>query len=267
MKNLVLFIILLCIVTSAAAQTRVTDLSQVSLKGKVKRVTTYTFRADNHMTPDTTGTAEKTIETFDEKGWALEVKMYNKNDALQESFSFEYIGDSIVVKNQFDRSGKLFVKYVYKYDNLGKETEFDMNSDAQPQLRLAKINYRCIYEYNKSGNRISETQYIDSDRLTMRTVSKYDNQHKRVQSNQESFFGKTIKASKTIYTYDDAGNLIKFENYDADGKLTGGNKVTYAQFDKYGNWLMVTASYSGHSINQGDFIFTHITKRTIEYYE
>jgi hypothetical protein len=153
MKNLVLFIIFLCIVRLAAAQTRVTDLSQAPLKGKVKQVTTYTFRGANHTAPDTTASAEKTIETFDEKGWALEVKMYDKNDALQERFSFEYIGDSIVVKKQFDGSGKLFVKYIFKYDGQGKETEFDMNSDAQPQMRLAKINYRCIYKYDKLGNK------------------------------------------------------------------------------------------------------------------
>lgn len=138
MKNLTLSIIFLCIVKLASAQTRVTDLSQTPLKGKVRQVTTYTFRGDNHTSPDTTSSTEKTIETFDKKGWPLEVKMYDKNDVLQARFSFEYIGDSIVVKKQFDGSGKLFVKYTFKYDDQNKETEFDMNSDAQPQLRLAK---------------------------------------------------------------------------------------------------------------------------------
>jgi hypothetical protein len=145
-----------CIVRLATAQTRATDLSQTPLKGKVKQVITYTFRGDNHIVPDTTAIAEKTIETFDEKGWPLEEKMYNKNDVLQESFSFEYTGDSIVVKKQFDASGKLFAKYIFKYDDQGKETEFDVNSDAQPQIRLAKINYRCIYKYDKMGNRVNE---------------------------------------------------------------------------------------------------------------
>ncbi len=72
MKNLVLFSSLFCIVGFAVAQTRVTDLSQAPLNGKVKRVTTYTFRGGNHSAPDTTGSAEKTIETFDEKSWATE---------------------------------------------------------------------------------------------------------------------------------------------------------------------------------------------------
>jgi hypothetical protein len=267
MKNLILFAIFLCIARLAPAQTRVTDVSQAGLKGKVKSVITYTFRADNHAEPDTAGSAEKTIETFDEKGWSQEDKMYDKNGALQERFSYEYIGDSIVVKNQFDGSGKLFVKYIFRYDYQGKETEFDMKSDAQPQMRLAKIDYRCIYEYDNSGNRITEDQYIDKDRLTMRTVSKYNNQHQRIQSDQESFFGKTIKATKTIYTYDAMGNIVKSENYDADGKPAGGYEVAYKQFDKYGNWLLVKSSSSGHSIMQGDFTFTSITKRIIEYYQ
>ncbi|HTK20757.1 MAG TPA: hypothetical protein VL442_14625, partial [Mucilaginibacter sp.] len=195
-----------------------------------------------------------------------EEKMYDKNDALQTRFSFEYIGDSVVVKKQFDRSGKLFVKYIFKYDGRGKETEFDMHSDAQPQFRLAKINYRCIYKYDKLDNRISEEQYIDNDKLTMKTSSKYNDQHQRVESDEESFFNKVLQKSKVIYTYDNLGNLIKSKIYDANGQLTGGNDASYDKFDKYGNWLIRTSSYSGHSSYQGDFTFMDITKRTIEYY-
>jgi hypothetical protein len=266
MKNLVLFIILLCIFRLAAAQTRVTDLSQSPLKGKIKRVTTYIFRGENHKAPNTTARAEKTIETFDEKGWAIDEKMYDKNDALRERSSFEYIADSIVVKNQFDNSGKLFVKYIFKYDGQGKQTEFDMNSDAQPQMRLAKINYRCIYKYDELGNRISAEQYIDNNKLTMKTTSRYNDQHQRIQSDEESFFGKAVNKSIVAYTYDNAGNLIKSEIYDTDGNLTGGNSVSYDKFDKQGNWLIQTSSYRGHSLYQGDFTFTTITKREIQYY-
>ncbi len=266
MKKFIIFTILVCFVQIVSAQTRVTDLSQSSLKGKVKRVTTYTFRGDNHMAPDTTASAEKTIETFDEKGWAIEEKIYDKNDALRERFSFEYIGDSIVVNNQFDSSGKLFVKYIYKYDDHGKETEFDMNSDAQPKMRLAKIDYRCIYKYDELGNRVSEEQYIDKNKLTIRTILRYNDQHQRIQSDEESFFGKTSNKSKTLYTYNSLGNLIKSEIYDLDGKLTGGNDASYDKFDNYGNWLIETSSYHGHSSYQGDFTFMNITKRVIEYY-
>src|ERR1700733_15568815 len=116
MKNLILFTILLSLGKLASAQTRVTDVTQSSLKGKSKQVVTYTFRGGNHTEPDTTASAEKTIESFDEKGWALEEKMYDRSGELLERFSFEYIGDSIAVKNQFDGSGKLFVKYIFKYD-------------------------------------------------------------------------------------------------------------------------------------------------------
>lgn len=266
MKNLILLIIFLLMVKLATAQTRVTDLSQAPLKGKVRQVTTYTFRGANHTSPDTTASSEKTIETFDEKGWEIEEKMYDKSDALKQRFSFEYIGDSIAVRNQFNASGKLFVKYIYKYDGQGKETEFDMNSDAQPQFRLAKINYRCICKYDKLGDRIGEEQYIDNDKLSMRTISKYNDQHQRIQSDEESFFGTSIKKSKIIFTYNNAGNPIKSENYDADGQLTGGNNASYDRFDKYGNWLIRTSSYSGHSAYQGDFTFMDITKRLIEYY-
>jgi hypothetical protein len=266
MKNPILFAILLCIVKLAVAQTRITDVSQSSLKGKVKRLTTYTFRGGNHVAPDTTTSAEKMIETFDEKGWALEEKMYDKSGALQERFSFEYIGDSIVVKNQFDGSGKLYVKYIFKYDSQGKETEFDMNSDAQPQSRLAITDYRCIYKYDELGNRVSEEQYIDHDKLTIRTNSRYNELHQRVQSDEESFFGKTVNKSKIVYAYDKAGNPIKSHIYDADGKSTGDNTMSYYNYDKYGNWQTEKSSYSGHSTYQGDFTFMNITKRVIEYY-
>lgn len=266
MKNLILFISFLWGAISANAQTRLTDLSQVSLKGKVKSVITYTFRGENHLIPDTTGSVEKTVETFNEKGWALDEKRY-KNDMLTDRFLFEYIGDSIVVNNQFNSSGKLHAKYIYRYDSDGKETEFDMKSDAQPQIRLAKINYRCIYKYNESGDRISDEQYIDDNRLTMKTTSKYNDHHQRIQSDEEWFFDKTVKKSKITYTYDNAGNLLKSEICDLDGKRTGGNEISYNKFDKYGNWLMKTSTYYGHTLMQGDIVFMSISKRIIEYYE
>ena len=266
MKNLILFTILLCIVRSAAAQTRVTDVTQLPLKGRVKQVVTYTFRGGNHVEPDTTASAEKTIETFDEKGWALEEKMYDKSGELMERFSFEYMGDSIAVKNQFDGSGKLFVKYIYKYDAQGKITEFDMSSDAQPQIRLAKIDYRCIYKYDVLGDRVTEEQYIDHNKLSMKTTSHYNDQHQRIQSDEESFFGKTVKVSKILYFYDASGRPVKSKIYDVDGKLTVGNAVSNDNYDKFGNWLTQIASYSGHNTNQGDFIFKHISKRQIDYY-
>jgi hypothetical protein len=266
MKNVILFTIFLCIVRLAAAQTRVTDVSQSSLKGKVKRIVTYTFRGDNDAPPDTTASAEKTIETFDEKGWALERKMYDKNGTLQERFSFEYVGDSIAMKNQFDGSGKLFFKYIFKYDGRGIETEFDMDGDAQPQLRLAKTDYRCIYKYDVLGNRVTEEQYSDHDKPIMKTTSQYNDQHQRMQSDEELFLAKGVKESKVIYTYDNSGNSVKFQSYDADGTLTEGYMVSHNNFDKCGNWLTETFSYSSQSANQGDFTFGHISKRQIEYY-
>jgi hypothetical protein len=100
----------------------------------------------------------------------------------------------------------------------------------------------------------------------MKTTSKYNDQHQRVQSDEESFFGKTLKKSQIIFIYDNVGNPLKSEIYDADGHLTGGNDASYNEFDKYGNWLIKTSSYSGHSSYQGDFSFMNITKRVIAYY-
>ena len=266
MKNLLVFIILSCIARFAASQTRVTNVSEPSLKGKVKRVVTYTFRGVNNTAPDKTLNAEKTIETFDEKGWPQETKMYDTNGELQERFSFEYIGDSIIVKKQFDGSGKFFVKYVFKYDREGKETEFDINSDAQPQFRLAKIDAVSIYKYDELGNRISQDQYIDHDKLSLKTNLSYNDRHQKIQSDEESFYDNLHTKTKTIFNYDKAGNLIRSQIYDADGKLTRVNTITYDNFDKYGNPLTETLSFGGHNNYQGDVVFTNVTKRIIKYY-
>lgn len=266
MKIQILFIFLLCNTGLATAQTKVTDISQSSLMGKVKRITAYTFRGGDHKDPDTTANAEKTTEVFDKDGRALEEKTYDKNGALQERFLFEYFGDSVVVKNQFDSNGKLSVKYIFKYDRSGKKTEFDMKSDAQPEIRLAKINYRCLYKYDNDGNRISAEQYIDNNRLTMKTTSTFNDQHQVVQSVNESFFGSKVTESKTVFIYDNKGNSIKTETYDIDGNLTGGNSSSYDKIDKNGNWLLRTIEIRGHSQTQGEYLFKSTTKREIEYF-
>jgi hypothetical protein len=269
----VLFVILLGIVRLAAAQTRITDVSQSSFKGKVKCVTTYTFRGENHVIPDTTVSAEKTIETFDEKGWTLEEKMYDKNGILQDRFSFEYIGDSIVVKNLFDGDGQLLVKYIFKYDGRGKETEFNMTYYVQSPIRRVKIDKvkidssRCIYKYDELGNRISEERYNNHNQLAERTILIYNDQHQKIKSIQESFFGKEAKKSEIKYTYGNMGNLFKSEIYDDDGNRIGDNTSLYNNLDKYGNWLTETSSYSGHGTYPGDyFAFINMIKRVIEYY-
>jgi hypothetical protein len=100
----------------------------------------------------------------------------------------------------------------------------------------------------------------------MKSISRYNDQRQRTQSDEEQFFGKTFKKSKIIFTYDNAGNPIKSEIYDADGHLTGGNDTSCDKVDKYGNWLITTSSYRGHSSSQGDFTFMNITKREITYY-
>jgi len=247
------------------AQTRITDISQPSIKGKVKHATIYTFRGGNGETPDTTAISGSIVDTFDENGRQLTQKNYDSNNSLKEAFTFENSGDSIAVMNQLDDKGMLLVKYIYKYDSQGKETEFDMESPEQPKYHLAKIDYKCLMKYDDAGNRISEEQYINKKELTMKTTSVYNSKNERIQTLQQSFFGNRAEETKGIYSYDDKGNLTKSDTYDSKGNLTGSRSFLYDKFDTHDNWLIQIVSQKAHT-QQGDYVYKGIIKRVIEYY-
>jgi hypothetical protein len=263
MKNLIVTALLLSVGQITTAQIKVTDFTESELKGHVKTAVEYTFRGDINLdNVDTSAYSGKTTRTFDKNGHQLyELIVWQKGQAA-DSLSYQYSGDSLVVKNQY-LNGKPAVKYTYKYDNDGKETEFDTFSDYDPRIVMdAKI----FYKYNEAGDISTEETFITGHKLTMRVTYQYNAQHQKIKEEQTTYFNSQKTIENSLLTYDLKVNKVTEKIYDATGKLIGGHNILYADFDKEGNWLSKVFELKGSNQRQGNYSYQTITKRVIEYY-
>ena len=257
MKKLGLFSFLTLATQFVSAQTKITDLSQPALNGHVKQVIEYVFRGNDDI--DTLKNSEKNILYFDEKGNQLREIDFDKEGEMQAVFMFKYQGDTVVTKNQFYKN-ELSGKYVYKYDTLGNEIEFDTYSYSQ-NIVPQKIYIK--YRYDNSKKRIAEDTYIN-DRLTTTDTLIYNDKDQKteVDSYSNAFLSQKIK-----YQYDPQGNETGFNNYNANGVLVNSNEILYNGFDTQGNWTMITSVYKGFGKSpQENYLNKTIKKRTITYY-
>ncbi len=263
MKNLIITTLLLSVAQIAAAQIKVTDFTEGELKGQVKTVIEYSLRGDNNSNNiDTSAYSGKTTKTFDKNGHQLyELIVWQKGQSA-DSLSYEYIGDSIIIKNQY-LNGKPAIKYTFKYDKDGKETEFDTFSDYDPRIEMdAKI----FYKYNEGGDISTEETFITGHKLTMHVTNQYNATHQKIKVEQTTYFNSKKTVENVLFSYDLKGNKVTEKIYNAAGKLTGGHITLYSDFDKDGNWLSKTFELQRSNQSQGNYSFKNITKRVVEYY-
>ena len=66
-----------------------------------------------------------------------------------------------------------------------------------------------------------------------------------------------LSAAKLTYKYDEKGNMIEQNRYNADGSVN--SKITYKyEFDTSGNWITLTVIENDKP--------TELTERVIKYY-
>lgn len=257
MKKLIIIQILFCFIQIANAQSAKTNLKEFGLKGKVKEVILYEYRAEiNKMKVDTLHHPFKTIMKFDEKGNLTEEYTFDKNEKLAAKTLYDYKKDGSITKNIFDPMNKLLDSAILKYDSIGRQIE----SDSYYRINFLKT----VYKYDEAGNQIEEANYLQSGSLTIKYAYAFNEKNQKV--GQKSYWHDGKQTDESIFKYDALGNLIKTETYNLDGKIVGGNTAIYTNIDKDGNWLSEEFEYTGHSQMQGDFLFKHVDKRVIEYY-
>jgi YD repeat-containing protein len=153
-------------------------------------------------------------------------------------------------------------KYGYKrkckYDDKGNETEWVSNRDDDgSQLEKMEMTY------DDKGNKITEKNYNNENKLSSSTAYKYDDKGNMTEEDRINDENKVFRKmlykydpqgnptekldlegdklkSKITYSYNDKGQKTKEDKYDGDGSLNYSMVYTY---DKSGNM-------TGYSLNK-----------------
>lgn len=126
-----------------------------------------------------------------------------------------------IENSEISMDGKLIDKILYEYDasgNLISQTCFDAN-DKQ----LWKIEY--IF---KNGLLVEENEYNEKDLLSSKSIYKYEG--KKIK--EETFYnGNGAITWKNIYSYDENGNCSEEFSYFSDGQLESKKEFKYNPFN------------------------------------
>jgi hypothetical protein len=185
------------------------------------------------------GPAETEMETVtvEKKPAAEPEKIVRVIDLLEEERSFfadgtldEYTvaayeedGERILAKETFSDNGELLEKRNFFYEDGFPVKEEVVNGTGELQTYY-------VYEYDNSGNLLTESTYDPEGELQLKSVYDYDNDGRKTEWSIYSGSGALFSSTKYVYeqgnftkaeTYTPAGDLdVYFENeYDSDGNM------------------------------------------------
>lgn len=231
------------------------DLGRVSKKEYIGKSGTdidfvlYEYDESNNVTKETQYLSETIpyliIESiYDEKNRIIEMKdILARDPSVFTTSVFEYVGSSIVNK-VYDKFGKLYYKYVSKYNSLGKLLESRYYNSNN------KFIEKDYYKYDKNGN-VIEKGFYTGGTIQSKTVYTYEADILLETIRYEN--GK--KRSKTTYSYENGLKASIAYKYDKSAMEVLDFKNSY---DEYGN-VIESKTYGGGRI-------THITIYEIEYF-
>ena len=184
-------------------------LNQYGLKGKVKTLIEYNEYGSS------------TRYYFNKKGQLVSYQMYSSDGNKVKEIMFEYTDDGKLKTMKSDESLSVFTQlpnnvvqeavtinisgikagenYLYTYDNKGNL----LSKERKAKGSYEGINYKELYEYDSAGRLL---------------VKKYDLAYMK---NRKNSFGGNYneKDNMEVYQYDTNGQLIKYTQYDTDGKI------------------------------------------------
>ena len=172
---------------------------------------------------------------YDENGLLVEFVRYGDSGEVEARGRPKYDKNGNKVEDvMYDVNGNIWSKFVYKYDKKGNKVEC---LDFQPGVGFAAQKF--TYKYDSKGNMVEQIMYTNAmkEKVRQKHAYKYDGNGHKVGESTVNFTyasdswadGKDSKTfHKSIYEYDEKGNIIKEINesvelhsiykYDGNGK-------------------------------------------------
>lgn len=148
--------------------------------------------------------------------------------AEMEGGEFKDSEDKVRRRNSYDADGKLSMYQILEYNADGRESKI-LTYQANGEL----IQY-MVPEYDGNGRELKTLSYSNLSgnwELTFTQTNVYNADGKVIRSNFSSVDGESWYVA---FEYDDAGELIRSNQYSADGKLSG---YTIQEYNADGKWI------------------------------
>jgi hypothetical protein len=257
MKNLLLFVILVCI-SPTLANAQSNDRQRSGLTGPVKSIREEKAKLEDRSGQQAEGPRLVVQQiTFDEKGNVIEQSLNNPDGSLKSklAWALKYDGEGREIeKSYYNADGKLTSKGMSTYAGGEMKTQLTYyNPDGS-------INHHQIYVYDGNGNKIEESHSNPDNSPRARILYKYDDKGRQTEAlylkpdgtvSQKSVFTYDGHGNRTGFTAFDGAGIIKIRHeykYDSKNSLIellnqgDGNgpviKYTYSyEFDPNGNWV------------------------------
>ena len=187
-------------------------------KEPVKVVTTVYYPVKETSLYSDGSVDEVTVYTYDDKGGKLLKKeLFDSDNVLQESESYEYTGELLSVKKFFDKNGELQTYHKYEYDkdgNLVSDITFNPKDEVQSKSEYTwnekkKIKWSV---FDASGALLGTTEYVYEGDLNTKIINKDS------AGNKAEYF---------VIDYNANGLPVKKTEFSADGKVLGARSFEY----------------------------------------
>ena len=201
----------------------------------------------------------KKIYSYDDKGKLVELAYYDMEGNPQKKYLHQYDEQKREIKQTYYEYYKSKDGEIKEYLWDTTTTKYDEKSDSVETIYDRGIsNMKITTKFDENRNMIEEICECGYDREN--EIYKYEyNEHGEIIMVYKDYFKNEILLETEITKYDN-GNSIEFitQEYDENGKETDNTKSVYTN-DEYGNMIKRV-----HYINGK---LTSITRAEIEYYD
>ena len=173
-------------------------------------------------------------------GWRFWLTTYNEegNKVRTESYDFKNNLEQITVYGYLDGnrvSASKFIPREYgpRIGTMGTRSLLS-NKKMDP-----RYNQRYEFKYDEKKRLIEQTDFLSNGEISWRRVIKYEGNQK-----EELFYPDNGSLTqRTVYTFDDKGNVIERTVLTPEGTVRSKVSYTY-EFDSNGNWTKQTRSWT-----------------------
>ncbi len=201
--------------------------------------------------------------TFDQKGRLIkQYRSFNNSDKKDTTFIYYYYdeNDNIVTQRMSDSYG--FFSNNYSYNALGQVTEKtycrDENAGKDKQhFKLGKQHtiVKETFSYENTDSTLHQHTY-NSRNKKYQTISSYFNKHGLLTRSEKKLIINK-KKSKTLYQYDDKGNISEKTVY-PDYKKEQHTTTKY-KYDELGNLEYIDEYVNGKHITHKEILYDKST--------
>ncbi len=217
------------------------DLIKLNINGSIKTINESDFIVGfKQGVVQKLKLQSKRVITFDEQGYLILQSNIDAKGEVKETASYKYDGLGRKTEYQCNvTEGNFSYTSKFSYDDKGRMIE------EVARYSDGSLYYKATFGYDEKGNQTEYTLYNLMGNVLKHITFKYDDANRVIEESTLKPDGTLI--TRYIYKYDNHGNKIEHAAYNPDNSLKGALTFEYV-YDAAGNWIKKTTLKNGKPI-------------------